>query len=225
MGARDRILSAAVELVLDEGPSGFETRTVADKAQVNQSQVNYYFGSRDGLLAHVASVIYDQYVGRVVQRVSSAEDPREGLNNYVDEVVDFNRRHPGAGTLAAYPHLFAVTMEEWQSTSVALHTLDSSERLSVVVLSCMYAIHFKRPYRLLDRSQIANFHQTYPRITHAAAAVSLAIAGYGQEWNQRWDHPIYGLELSTLLRRAVMQIADDLQAVPAEAQENEALFV
>lgn len=222
---RDLIVEAAIELVLQDGAAGFETKVVALKAGVNQPQINYYFGSRDGLLTYVAGLIYDQYVDSLSTKVKAAKTPRDAIVDVIEEAIDFNKKHPGVGTLAFYPHLFAVSMDEWQATASNLLVLDLTEQLDLVLLSCMYAVHFRTPYRLIDRSRVNHFHRAYPRVTNAAATVMLSLAGYVEEWSLRSDRPVYGLDLASLLRSLVLQIVDDLVATPPEGEVDETLFL
>jgi AcrR family transcriptional regulator len=50
---RDGILDAAEEIFANAGYAGTSLRDVADKAQVTQALVNYYFGSKKGLFIEV----------------------------------------------------------------------------------------------------------------------------------------------------------------------------
>jgi AcrR family transcriptional regulator len=50
---RERIISAARDVLMEHGHAGTTTRAVADAAGVNLSQVHYHFGGRQGLLIAV----------------------------------------------------------------------------------------------------------------------------------------------------------------------------
>ena len=50
VGTRQRILDAAETLLVEEGASGLSLRRVTGLADVNLAAVNYYFGSKRGLL-------------------------------------------------------------------------------------------------------------------------------------------------------------------------------
>jgi len=54
------ILAAAIEALEESGPSGATTRAIAERAGVNVAAINYYFRSKDNLLALAAEAILDR---------------------------------------------------------------------------------------------------------------------------------------------------------------------
>lgn len=54
------ILAAAIEALEESGPSGATTRAIAERAGVNVAAINYYFRSKDNLLALAAETILDR---------------------------------------------------------------------------------------------------------------------------------------------------------------------
>jgi TetR/AcrR family transcriptional regulator, regulator of cefoperazone and chloramphenicol sensitivity len=57
--ARDRLIYAGLLLFAKHGLDGVKTRMLADKAEVNQSAIPYYFGGKDGVYAAVILDIAD----------------------------------------------------------------------------------------------------------------------------------------------------------------------
>jgi len=57
---QELILAAAIEALEESGPSGATTRAIAERAGVNVAAINYYFRSKDNLLALAAEAILDR---------------------------------------------------------------------------------------------------------------------------------------------------------------------
>ncbi len=55
---RRRILEAACDVLVEQGPSGLSSRAVARRADVSPALVNHYFTDRDGLVATVLDTVY-----------------------------------------------------------------------------------------------------------------------------------------------------------------------
>ena len=55
---REQILALAQEYLLESGPAGFEVKELARRGWFHQSQINYYFGSKQGLLAEAANAMF-----------------------------------------------------------------------------------------------------------------------------------------------------------------------
>lgn len=54
--ARERLLEAATELFVAQGYTRTSSRSIAAKAGVSHTLVNYYFGSKEGLFAEVMAI-------------------------------------------------------------------------------------------------------------------------------------------------------------------------
>lgn len=198
-----KILNAAISLLKEVGPTSFETKEVANRAGVNQSQVNYHFGSRDGLLAEASWVIFEQHNTRMMVAIEAQEDPRRGIEAYVEHVIDFTTSYPGVGVLVGFPQLFAPTLESWRRDSAALHNLDASEKMATVLISCTYAIHTGKKYKRLNRAKIALVSVRYPRVVDAVVLIGMAMGGFAQVWGQHNERPMFGFDPRRSLRRAV----------------------
>ena len=78
---RERLLSAACELFSRRGVDAVTVRDLAEAAEVNVAAVNYYFGSKDGLLLVLfrreARVIVEQRLARLREAEAS-----EGLASF-----------------------------------------------------------------------------------------------------------------------------------------------
>jgi AcrR family transcriptional regulator len=61
---RDRIVEAALEVLVEHGHGGTSTRAVADRAGVRLSLVRYHFGGKQGLLVEVLDRENEQLLAR-----------------------------------------------------------------------------------------------------------------------------------------------------------------
>jgi AcrR family transcriptional regulator len=76
---RHRILEAARELFAVEGFENTSTRAIAERADVNQAMIHYYFKSKDELYHRVLTTQILYFFTSVRQRVSDVDDPRDLL--------------------------------------------------------------------------------------------------------------------------------------------------
>lgn len=85
---RRRILRAARALFAERGFASTTTRAIAQEAGCNLSMINYYYGSKDGLME---AVLRDFVDGLGHQLAAQAEDsePRAVIERLVNSIVDF----------------------------------------------------------------------------------------------------------------------------------------
>jgi AcrR family transcriptional regulator len=79
--ARERILTAAVELLHTEGFAALTQQAVAAKAGVRQSHVTYYFPSRNDLLRHTAQFGCSRMLAPIEGALASGKLTREQLRD------------------------------------------------------------------------------------------------------------------------------------------------
>lgn len=94
-GARERVLDAAMEVLLEEGYAGLTYAKVAVRAGENKSLISYYFGSKQGLVAAVADRIGELITVEVLTKlrdVDSVENITGGLVAGVWKVMDDDQR-------------------------------------------------------------------------------------------------------------------------------------
>ncbi len=83
-GAQERILKAAHDLLVNEGYSELTTQKVAERAGDNKALIQYYFGSKDGLVEAVGEQLND----RVLEVLERALSNVEGVEMLVEDVVE-----------------------------------------------------------------------------------------------------------------------------------------
>ncbi|MBN8870928.1 MAG: TetR/AcrR family transcriptional regulator [Solirubrobacterales bacterium] len=72
-GARERVLDAAYETLLEEGYAGLTYAKVAVRAGENKSLISYYFGSKQGLVTAVADRIGEQITAAVLAELEDVD--------------------------------------------------------------------------------------------------------------------------------------------------------
>jgi AcrR family transcriptional regulator len=72
-GARERVLDAAFETLLEEGYAGLTYAKVAVRAGENKSLISYYFGSKHGLVTAVADRIGEQITAEVLAELENVD--------------------------------------------------------------------------------------------------------------------------------------------------------
>lgn len=95
---RERILSEAVKLLAEAGPSGLSTRAVANAAGVQTPTLYRLFGDKDGLLDAVATFGFESYLAEK-RAFEPSEDPLEDLRRGWDVHVAFGLANPAIYTL------------------------------------------------------------------------------------------------------------------------------
>src|SRR6266540_2531120 len=95
---RERILSTAVKLLADAGPSGLSTRAVAAAAGVQTPTLYRLFADKDGLLDAVASFGFESYLAEK-RAFAPSEDPVDDLRRGWDVHVEFGLANPAIYTL------------------------------------------------------------------------------------------------------------------------------
>ena len=93
LGSRERILTAAAELVARGGVEALTTRAVATAAQSQAPTIYRLFGDKQGLLDAVAEHALAEYATRTGRR-QALDDPVEELRAAWDEHIAFGLSHP-----------------------------------------------------------------------------------------------------------------------------------
>lgn len=90
---RDRLLSVAVELLANEGVTGFTTRRIAQAANTSTPAVYELFGDKSGL---VRAVFFEgfRHLRARLDRLAESGDPRADLIDLIQAYRGFIRENP-----------------------------------------------------------------------------------------------------------------------------------
>lgn len=121
---RERILTAAVELLHTEGFGALTQQAVAAKASVRQSHVTYYFATRNELLRATAQYGCEQMLGPIEGAAATGLLTRESLrDNLLPDVAD-------RGFIRLMSSLLAACDED-ESIKTWLHEFDASVKARI----------------------------------------------------------------------------------------------
>ena len=81
---RQKILSAAADLIAELGWPAVTTRRIAERAGVNNALIHYYFGTKDALLLEAASAMFTEEFAGPMTRMFTAPTFSESMQAYVD---------------------------------------------------------------------------------------------------------------------------------------------
>lgn len=100
MNTRDTLLTAALDILEEEGEAQFSTRGICTRAAVTAPTLYHHFGSADGLLSAAMERAFEQFLHSKQMAVGSA-DPVIALIEGWDDYVRF---------AAARPRIYAAMM-------------------------------------------------------------------------------------------------------------------
>jgi AcrR family transcriptional regulator len=104
--SRDRILGAAVTLFARQGYGNTGLRELAAAAEVNLAMINYFFGSKKGLLKEILDIFFSGYL-EVAQREMAGDDELSvKLDRFIHSAVNYFAHHHDylLVTIAELPH-------------------------------------------------------------------------------------------------------------------------
>ena len=101
---RLKILYVTFGEVASAGPSSFNVASVCDRLGITYPMVNHYFGSRDGLLAEGAYMVYQRYVDNLWDAAMSAtRKPEARLKAWMMAQITETLTMGGWGPILNYP--------------------------------------------------------------------------------------------------------------------------
>lgn len=98
--ARERIIKAATELFARKGYAGTGMRELAAAADVHLTMVNYYFGSKRGLLDALMQRYFAGHVEIILRAFDSDGPIEERVRAGIRELTGWMRRDPGLVRIA-----------------------------------------------------------------------------------------------------------------------------
>lgn len=111
MNAKEKILQAAVQILIEEGPQGFSIRKVTGLAGVNHGLVPHYFGDKEGLILEMIVFRTAQVDQPLDEEVQSPEALRElllervlgseELSRFLGMVVILSKEYDSVASLMA----------------------------------------------------------------------------------------------------------------------------
>ncbi len=105
-GSKERILDVAVKLFASQGYAGTGLRELSAGAQVNLAMINYFFGSKKGLLREILDVFFAEYLLIAERHLRGKGLLAEKLERFVYHAVFFfdSRKDYLLVTINELPH-------------------------------------------------------------------------------------------------------------------------
>lgn len=104
--SKERILQTAVSLFARHGFAGTGTRELAAKAEVNLSMVNYFFGSKKGLLEEILDSFLSGYLAIARKELAGPGDLHSRLERFIASAISYFdvERNSLIITISELPH-------------------------------------------------------------------------------------------------------------------------
>lgn len=153
---RERIVEATVELMVEIGIDRVRTRTIAERAGVNQALVHYHFRSVSALLMEAAEHALLQELGPSIDALSSGATLDDGIKALLEWIEDAGPRMPGSRILAE------AMVKATRDPAYRQWTRQASQRFRRIILDRLTAAH--------------DSHEIDPALDLGATATLLAAA-------------------------------------------------
>jgi AcrR family transcriptional regulator len=93
-GSRERIVAAAGELIVEAGWGNVTTRSIAERAGVNNALIHYYFGSKDTLLLEAAAAAFAEESEGPFALLTGAETVGDALKSVFSWLASVDAHSP-----------------------------------------------------------------------------------------------------------------------------------
>jgi AcrR family transcriptional regulator len=106
ISTRDLIILCSIDQMIETGPVDFNSGTVCDLLNLKHPMINYYFGSRDGLITEATIWTYRNWSSKVL--TASRNAPKNGekrLRAYLDSGLEWSKNMGAMTVLSQYPVL------------------------------------------------------------------------------------------------------------------------
>ena len=174
---RERLLRAAVKILIDRGYANFRIAEVSDVSGVSRGGMIHHYPSKDALIADVLGYVFQRLLKRSEAKLSTVSDTESALSAivecgaefffgpdfpiYIDLVLAARRGGPLPKTARALARKQSLSLEEFWTSSLITHGVDEKTARSAVgmIFSLMRGLAVKSIGRTdtNDRDQILEF--------------------------------------------------------------------
>jgi AcrR family transcriptional regulator len=106
ISTRDLIILASIDQMTETGPVDFNSGTVCDKLNLKHPMINYYFGSRDDLIAEASIWAYRGWSDKVMTATRNApKNAEKRLRAYLEASLEWAENMRAVTVLSQYPVL------------------------------------------------------------------------------------------------------------------------
>ena len=86
---KNRIVDTAIALFAKKGFAATGLRELANEAEVNLAMINYFFGSKKGLLKDILDTFFTGYSSLMQQHLRGPGKPKEKLRHFIRHAVEY----------------------------------------------------------------------------------------------------------------------------------------
>ena len=106
ISTRDLIILCSIDQMIETGPVDFNSGTVCDLLNLKHPMINYYFGSRDGLIAEASIWAYRGWSDKVMTATRNAsKNAEKRLRAYLEASLEWAENMQAVTVLSQYPVL------------------------------------------------------------------------------------------------------------------------
>lgn len=106
ISTRDLIILASIDQMIETGPVDFNSGNVCDMLNLKHPMINYYFGSRDGLIAEASIWAYRSWSDKVMTATRNApKNAEKRLRAYLESSLEWSEKMRAVTVLSQYPVL------------------------------------------------------------------------------------------------------------------------
>ena len=106
ISTRDLIILASIDQMTETGPVDFNSGAVCDLLNLKHPMINYYFGSRDGLIAEASIWAYRGWSDKVMTATRNApKNAEKRLRAYLEASLEWAENMRAVTVLSQYPVL------------------------------------------------------------------------------------------------------------------------
>lgn len=106
LSTRDLIILASIDQITETGPVDFNSGTVCDLLNVKHPMINYYFGSRDGLIVEAIIWAHRGWSHKVMTMARNApKNAEKRLRTYIEANLEWANNMKSMTVLSQYPVL------------------------------------------------------------------------------------------------------------------------
>lgn len=106
ISTRDLIILVSIEQMTETGPVDFNSGTVCDLLNLKHPMINYYFGSRDGLIAEATIWAFRGWSHKVMAAARTApKNAEKRLRAYIEACLEWAENMQAVTVMSQYPVL------------------------------------------------------------------------------------------------------------------------
>ncbi|SHF86554.1 transcriptional regulator, TetR family [Caldanaerobius fijiensis DSM 17918] len=90
-----KILNAACKCISSKGYANVSLRDIAEEAGVVLSQLNYYFGNKEGLFTEVIKMMMNKYLSEINKALNIGETARDKMASLANFFKEMLKNNPG----------------------------------------------------------------------------------------------------------------------------------